>query len=254
MYCNPNATYYEFSYFQTDWIELYVGAGVNLVMWNYRGYARSGGKPDLKQMKNDGECIIDYIRLTKKYTSLGIHGESLGGSIATHIAKASNADFLFADRTFASLSSTARFNFGKFAELIFRLIGPKDSSCAEDFLNVNCIKIVSCDCNDLMINNLGSLKTGIAYQYFQNNSFESFPHTDLEISNICKEIKKIQTSAKYAKSIHNEKKKNRKGQLQSSSMINNLLIYFQEIIENIDAGGESFIDLFVDTNEYSIKA
>jgi hypothetical protein len=38
---------------------------------------------------------------------LGVHGESLGGMIAVHLAKAKKVDFLFADRTFSSLSEVA---------------------------------------------------------------------------------------------------------------------------------------------------
>jgi len=38
---------------------------------------------------------------------LGVHGESLGGMIAVHVAKTKNTDFLLADRTFSSLSEVA---------------------------------------------------------------------------------------------------------------------------------------------------
>jgi hypothetical protein len=42
---------------------------------------------------------------------LGVHGESLGGMIATHIAKNMSVEFLFADRTFSSLSDVAFYGY-----------------------------------------------------------------------------------------------------------------------------------------------
>lgn len=253
VFCNPNAAYYEFAYFQTDWIELYVGAGVNLVMWNYRGYGRSTGNPDLKSMKIDGELLIEYIRTHKKSKIIGIHGESLGGSIASHLAKVTKIDFLFADRTFASLANAAKFNYGQLAELVFKVVGPKDSNAVKDFIEVECFKIISCDCNDIMINNLGSLKAGVACEYFSQYNIEGYPFNDSQISVITKSICEIQTVGKFKKTPLKEKKKNRKGYLESGNPAMNLVFSFEEIIENIDAGGEKLIDLFINCSEYRVK-
>lgn len=253
VFCNPNAAYYEFAYFQTDWIELYVSAGVNLVMWNYRGYGRSTGKPNLKLMKSDGENLIDYLRNQKKCKFIGVHGESLGGTIASHLGIASKLDFLFADRTFASLSNTAKYNYGKLAAFIFRIVGPQDSDSVKDFIKVECPKLMSCDCNDIMINNLGSLKAGVASEYYKQLRTDEFVISDNEIINVTKALEKIQQMANYkAYCMKKDRKKVRRGYLECGSIVENFLLNLESIIEKIDAGGEKFVDLFVNPSEYRL--
>ena len=41
IFCNPNACFYEYLAYQTEWVDYYHSLGVNLVIWNYRGYGRS---------------------------------------------------------------------------------------------------------------------------------------------------------------------------------------------------------------------
>ena len=43
-----------------------------------------------------------------KFARVGVHGESLGGTVACHLARKLDVDFLFADRTFSSLDSVVR--------------------------------------------------------------------------------------------------------------------------------------------------
>lgn len=44
------------------------------------------------------------MRSDFKIKKLGVHGYSLGGSVACHLAKFKKIEFLFADRTYSSLS------------------------------------------------------------------------------------------------------------------------------------------------------
>jgi hypothetical protein len=44
MYCNPNAGYYEFTHYQSEWMDYYISMGVNVILWNYRSYGRSKGR------------------------------------------------------------------------------------------------------------------------------------------------------------------------------------------------------------------
>lgn len=57
-----------------------------MFLWNYRGYGRSKGRPSLEVLKKDGEAIVDYLKKVKGVSKLGVHGESIGGLIASHIA------------------------------------------------------------------------------------------------------------------------------------------------------------------------
>ena len=38
LFCNPNAGYYEFMFYESEWIEFYHKRNINLFLWNYRGY------------------------------------------------------------------------------------------------------------------------------------------------------------------------------------------------------------------------
>jgi hypothetical protein len=45
--CQPNGAVYELSCYDNKVIEFYVQNGVTVVLWNYRGYGRSQGKPSM---------------------------------------------------------------------------------------------------------------------------------------------------------------------------------------------------------------
>mmetsp|Transcript_28712 Transcript_28712/g.28387 ORF Transcript_28712/g.28387 Transcript_28712/m.28387 type:complete len:289 (-) Transcript_28712:341-1207(-) len=162
--CNPNAGFYEFSFFQTEWLEFYIRNGINVFLWNYRGYGRTPGKPSLPRIQKDGQIIVNYLRTTKNVPKLGVHGESLGGCIATYLARECALDFLFADRTFASLEDTSFFNFGKVAYWGLKVAQKADSDSAGDYLAADCYKILSSDPQDKMISDLASLKSGVSYR------------------------------------------------------------------------------------------
>jgi hypothetical protein len=48
IFCNPNAGYAEIFQYQSDWLEYYVKNGINVFVWNYRGYSLSEGVPSPK--------------------------------------------------------------------------------------------------------------------------------------------------------------------------------------------------------------
>ncbi len=58
-----------------------------MLMWNYRGYGVSEGSPNPDQIKADGERVFDFLKKRLKLVKIGIHGESVGGLAATHIAR-----------------------------------------------------------------------------------------------------------------------------------------------------------------------
>lgn len=62
IYANPNACYYESIYYRSEWLDFYINNGINLFVYNYRGYARSEGQPDPDTMLTDGDSIVEYLR------------------------------------------------------------------------------------------------------------------------------------------------------------------------------------------------
>ena len=169
LFCNPNAGFYEFAFYQSEWFEFYFKRGINLMFWNYRGFGRSQGKPSVRKICLDGEAVVEFLRREKNVKVLALHGESLGGSVACYLADKCGANFLFADRTFRSLTGAAFYNFGKWAFFGFKASRREDVTVARHFLDARCYKVLSCDPKDNMINDLGSLKTGVATELMYSN-------------------------------------------------------------------------------------
>jgi hypothetical protein len=72
------------------------------------------------------------VKVTKRSARIGVHGESLGGAVACHMANKFDINFLFADRTFSSLADVAHFSFGAPLKKLFRIVYG-DFSTANDF-------------------------------------------------------------------------------------------------------------------------
>lgn len=111
IFCNPNAGSYEFINLQSEYLQYYTQNGVNVVLWNYRGFGRSQkgccGLLSMKRFQTDGEHVARHVRSTLVTGKVGIHGVSLGGSIASYIASKVQVDMLFVDRSFQSLQHVA---------------------------------------------------------------------------------------------------------------------------------------------------
>ena len=87
--CGPNAEVIEFLQFNQE-MNWYLSKGMNFCAFNYRGFSLSnGGNPSLKQIKRDGEDVVEYLRKHKitPDSLLGVHGRSIGGSVAVHLAR-----------------------------------------------------------------------------------------------------------------------------------------------------------------------
>jgi len=46
--CNPNAGFMELSAVDSPWVEFYHDLGINVCLWNYRGFSKSQGSPNPK--------------------------------------------------------------------------------------------------------------------------------------------------------------------------------------------------------------
>lgn len=88
--------------------------GYNLLVFDYRGYGISKGKPSIEGVLYDGLEFIDAIMkdegIDKK--NLVIHGQSLGGAVASHVARfsphANKFKVLVMDSTFTSWRNIAK--------------------------------------------------------------------------------------------------------------------------------------------------
>ena len=96
-------------------------------------------------------------------TRVGVHGRSVGGVVATHIARKGYVDFLFADRTFSSLDEVVKYSFGRWAQILLPLFMLTfDMDLTTDYIFSSCYKVIANDPNDEIISDSASLKTGVA--------------------------------------------------------------------------------------------
>jgi len=99
--CGPNAEQAEMIQYNTDLLEFYINNGINVMVFNYRGYGLSEGTPSFTKIKKDSETVAQFVRQKVGPNSkIGAHGRSIGGIVAIHLARKGLVDFLLADRTF----------------------------------------------------------------------------------------------------------------------------------------------------------
>lgn len=104
---------------------------------------------------------------------IGVHGESLGGSVASFIARKCNVDFVFVDRTFASLPAVAYWTFGgRIVDIIFRVFTRWNEECWLNYCLIGkqgeenkAYKLMGCDPDDKIVNELASMRNAVA-RYF----------------------------------------------------------------------------------------
>ena len=89
---------------------------------------------------------------------LGVHGDSIGGIVAAHIAKTKQIDFLCADRNFSSLSRLGRINYGPYLASAYKYLTMRIDDISTDYLESNCYKVLIFDPKDEVVPLLASLK------------------------------------------------------------------------------------------------
>lgn len=101
---------------------LFESHNLNVVVWSYRGYGKSSGKPTEKGIKVDSESIYDFLvkkELIYEPTNelidkpLILHGTSIGGAVAINFAYEHKdvIDSLILENTFLSLHKVVPYIF-----------------------------------------------------------------------------------------------------------------------------------------------
>jgi len=97
------------------------------------------------KLKADSEIIAAYAKQrTPPNMKVGTHGLSMGGMVATHLARKGLVDFLFVDRTFYDLQEVPVYSMGlwsKYALKFLTLWQGVDST--EDYIFSNCYKVIA---------------------------------------------------------------------------------------------------------------
>lgn len=92
----------------------------NVLMIDYRGYGRSGGKPALAAIKSDSLAAFDFLR-ARSDRPIIVHGFSLGGFMASHVAANRTAQGLVLEGTAADVETFARNQIPLYAKPVVRL-------------------------------------------------------------------------------------------------------------------------------------
>jgi alpha/beta superfamily hydrolase len=94
-------------------MNFYLKMGLQIVLWNYRGYANSTGFATVKNCISDAEAVYRYASKAYGIRIKILHGYSIGGIAAISLAKKLNSrptkpiKLLVTDRTLSSIDQVA---------------------------------------------------------------------------------------------------------------------------------------------------
>ncbi|MCE9592392.1 MAG: alpha/beta hydrolase [Planctomycetes bacterium] len=106
VYCHGNAEIVEV---QHRTVEMYRRMGVSVLLPEYRGYGRDGGKPSQEAIRKDALKFIETAanRPDVDRARVILHGRSLGGGVACDICRIFKPAAMILESTFVSVSGLA---------------------------------------------------------------------------------------------------------------------------------------------------
>jgi len=111
LYCHGNAGNITHRADILEDIHRYFDASV--LVWDYRGYGRSEGRPTEQGILADAEAARNWLvqRTGWPADRLVLWGHSLGGAVAVHLAATTGAEALVLESTFPSLPDVAAYHY-----------------------------------------------------------------------------------------------------------------------------------------------
>jgi fermentation-respiration switch protein FrsA (DUF1100 family) len=102
-------------------ILIFHGLGLNVFVFDYRGYGRSEGQPSEKGLYQDLRAAHSYVVAEEKVPARDIilYGESIGGAVAIDLARRSEEGALITEDTFTSVKDMAGMAFPLVPNFIF---------------------------------------------------------------------------------------------------------------------------------------
>ena len=85
-------------------IELFHRIGLNVFIFDYRGYGKSQGSPSEKGLYSDAQTAFEYLIEKRKLTerSIVVYGKSIGGNVAVDLCSKVKPAALISDSAFTS--------------------------------------------------------------------------------------------------------------------------------------------------------
>ena len=118
--------------------EGYLARGISVFMLDYRGYGRSGGRPDEVGVHADAKAAVRWVaEAVGGAERTVIHGRSLGGVIGAGVARETGTAGLILESTFTSFDEMARAAYPFLPSFVVRrLRGHFDARSAVSLLQV----------------------------------------------------------------------------------------------------------------------
>jgi len=77
--------------------------GYDVLMTDYRGYGKSGGKPSEAAFYSDAESVYDWAKSSFDYNTIVLYGRSLGTAVASNLAISVQPEVLILETPFDEL-------------------------------------------------------------------------------------------------------------------------------------------------------
>jgi len=124
--------------------------GLNVLIFDYRGYGQSEGKPSEEGTYRDAKAAWLYLVRKKNIdpSDIIIHGRSLGGAVATHLAREVNPGGLIIESSFTSVAAVAARMFPIFP---IKLMIRYDYNSADNLAHCTCPVLIIHSRDDDMI-------------------------------------------------------------------------------------------------------
>lgn len=102
-------------------VEIFHRLGLNVFIFDYRGYGKSEGKPDEKGLYKDARAAWRYLSKERGFgqEEIILFGRSLGGAVAAKVAAEIQPGGLILESTFSSAKDVANAVFPILSRLIF---------------------------------------------------------------------------------------------------------------------------------------
>lgn len=152
-------------------VEICQRFGLNLVLVDCRGYGRSDGDVCPDGMYRDGEIAYHYLRNMISSCQIVVWGESLGGTIACHVASKFPCKCLMLMATFSSLEdviSKSGFNswssaaISKMARWVFNPMESKvfleKIQCPVAIIHSHCDTLIPYECSEILYDSVPHTK------------------------------------------------------------------------------------------------
>ena len=101
--------------------------GYNIITFDYSGYGKSSGVPSEEICYDNAGTYISFILQTYKIQDIILYGESLGGAVASYVARKYNIPTLILESTFPSIKSLIFSRTSKLSFLSF--LFPEFNTC-----------------------------------------------------------------------------------------------------------------------------